>query len=206
MISALIEIDRALRTLLQTNPIYDGATDPFPCPQNFESQQEQKHIAGLMRVNHVGEICAQALYSGQSLTSRTDNERAVFLQAAAEEEAHLTWMNQRLGELGDRRSYLTPLWYAGAFGIGLAAGILGKQHSMSFMNETEKQVEAHLDKHLQQIPAHDQRSRAMIERMKQDEISHQQTATQQGAKNLPNPVKKLMKLSAKFMTTTSYHV
>jgi ubiquinone biosynthesis monooxygenase Coq7 len=211
MIAALIELERALRTLGTLSPIKTSADHPDVFPKNqepapFQSEQEKKHIAGLMRVNHVGEVCAQALYSAQSLTARSHQERSVFLQAAAEEESHLTWMHQRLSELNDRRSYLTPLWYAGAFGIGLAAGLLSKEHSMGFMNETEKQVEAHLDGHLQQLPAHDSRSRAMIERMKQDEIEHQHTAIEQGATQLPSIAKGLMKLSAKIMTTTSYHI
>jgi ubiquinone biosynthesis monooxygenase Coq7 len=214
MISVLIELERALRTLGTLSPVKTAASqtsqlEVFPKDQEpapFQSEQEKKHIAGLMRVNHVGEVCAQALYSAQSLTARSPEERAVFLQAAAEEESHLTWTHQRLIELNDRRSYLTPLWYAGAFGIGLAAGLLSKERSMGFMNETERQVEAHLDGHLQQIPVHDTRSRAMIERMKQDEIEHQHTAIKNGATQLPAIAKGLMKLSAKVMTSTSYRI
>lgn len=172
-----------------------------------ELNQEQKtHAAGLMRVNHVGEVCAQALYRGQAAVCKDANTAALFHEAAEEEVDHLAWCSQRLTELNSRPSLLNPLWYAGSFGLGLLAGQAGIARNLGFMAETERQVEAHLDDHLKTLPLEDVRSRKIVEQMKQDEIGHRITAERNGAIELPLPVKGLMKLMSKVMTTTAYRL
>lgn len=168
--------------------------------------QEQQHAAGLMRINQVGEVCAQALYRGQAAAC-TDAATVALLQgAAAEEVDHLAWCNQRLKELKSRPSLLNPVWYAGSFALGLMAGRAGVARSLGFMAETERQVEAHLDDHLTQLPPHDERSRAIVEQMKRDEINHRLCAQSHGAEELPRPVKGLMQAMSKVMTTTAYRI
>jgi len=159
-----------------------------------------------MRVNHVGEVCAQALYSAQALASSNPALQARFRAAAAEETDHLAWTAQRLAELGDRPSLLNPLWYAGAFGLGLLAGRLGDPVSLGFVVETERQVEAHLQTHLERLPANDHASRAIVAQMKQDEAGHAASALDAGAIELPAPAKALMRTAAKVMTTTAHYL
>lgn len=170
------------------------------------SEPERRHVAGLMRVNHAGEIAAQALYHGQALLARSPETRAFLLQAALEEGDHLAWCEQRLKELGDRASLLDPLWYAGSFAIGAAAAAINDGLSLGFVTETERQVESHLAGHLQELPASDARSRRILEQMQRDELGHAEGATRRGARELPIPVRTLMKLTAKVMTKTAYRI
>ena len=194
--------DGALRTLFAA----PRARRPNPAAAlaPVELSQADKAEAGaLMRVNHVGEVCAQALYAAQALSTRNPALRRHFEQAGREEEDHLAWTHQRLEELGARPSLLDPLWYAGAFGLGLAAGRLGDGVSLGFLQETERQVEAHLASHLDRLPAADQPSRAIVAKMMDDEARHASDAGKAGALPLPWPVQALMKASAKVMTTTA---
>lgn len=167
---------------------------------------DRAHAGALMRVDHVGEVCAQALYLAQSLTARSDALRTQMQRAAADEEDHLAWTAQRLQELGARPSLLNPLWYAGAFALGLLAGRAGDPWSLGFVVETERQVEAHLAGHLDDLPADDRRSRELLEQMKLDEARHGLDAQHAGAKDLPAPVRGAMRLAARVMTRTAYHV
>jgi ubiquinone biosynthesis monooxygenase Coq7 len=167
----------------------------------------QRRLSGaLMRVNHVGEVCAQALYQAQALTSRSAALRTQMQEAAREETDHLAWTQQRLAELGDRPSWLNPLWYAGAFGIGLVAGRLGDRASLGFVVETERQVEEHLAGHLERLPGADRASRAIVEKMKQDEARHADNAIAAGAMKLPAPARWVMRAAAKVMTTTAHYI
>lgn len=159
-----------------------------------------------MRVNHVGEVCAQALYQAQALTARSAGLGAQMQAAARDEQDHLAWTSQRLAELGDRPSLLNPLWYAGSFAIGLAAGRLGDARSLGFVIETERQVESHLDGHLQRLPAADARSRAIVEHMRADESRHAAEAQRAGGLDLPAPVRLLMKAAARVMTATAERI
>ncbi len=166
----------------------------------------RRHAAGLMRVNHAGEIAAQGLYHGQSLTARSPETRAALRQAAAEEGDHLAWCRERLDELGSRPSLLNPLWYAGSVAIGAIAGLAGDRMSLGFMAETERQVEGHLADHLERLPADDTRSRTIVQQMQADEIGHGRAAIAAGAAALPEPVPKLMHLTARIMTGTAYWI
>lgn len=200
------EVDKALKTLAAT-PV---AQRPNPAGQNLPAEQlsdsEKEQVIGLMRVNHVGEICAQALYQAQALASKDPEKKALFDQAAKEEADHLAWTQERLDQLGARPSLLNPFWYGGAFALGFVAGTLGDKVSLGFMAETEKQVEKHLNAHLGKLPAGDQQSRAILEQMRQDEIEHGQTAIDQGANNLPMPVKLAMTAMSKVMTTLAQKI
>ena len=167
---------------------------------------EKAHAGSLMRINHVGEVCAQALYSAQALASNNPQLKAHFAQAAREEGDHLAWTAERLDELGARPSALNPLWYAGAFAMGFVAGKLGDRISLGFVQETERQVEAHLQGHLTKLPAADQASRAIVAQMRDDEAIHASQAQEMGAFELPEPVKGLMRSAAKVMTTVAYRV
>ena len=167
---------------------------------------ERQLAASLMRVNHVGEICAQALYEGQAASTRDSALREQFLKAAAEETDHLAWTRERLEELGGRPSLLNPLWYAGAFGLGVLAGRLGDRVSLGFMAETERQVELHLAGHLDRLPAQDAKSRAIVEVMKDDEVAHADAALRLGGVQLPGPVKGLMRAAARVMTGTAHYI
>lgn len=167
---------------------------------------ERRASGALMRVNHVGEVCAQALYQAQALTARTPELRRRMADAAREETDHLAWTQSRLDELGDRPSLLNPLWYAGSFAIGLVAGALGDRTSLAFVVETENQVEQHLAGHLDRLPAHDTRSRAVVEQMKADEAKHAQWANDAGARQLPVPLGAMMKIAARLMTTTAHRI
>lgn len=167
---------------------------------------EQRHSAGLMRVNHVGEVCAQALYNSQARFARTAEMRAQFARAGREEEDHLAWTAQRLEELGSHLSLLNPVWYAGAYALGTAAALMGDKRSLGFVVETERQVEAHLASHLAELPPQDQKSRAIVEQMRQDEIEHGAAAQALGAVTTPAPVRALMTVMGKLMTRTAYYV
>lgn len=201
----LIAADTALRTL--SGGIQ--ASRPSPAvglPQAELSTDQKRLVGGLMRVNHVGEVCAQALYEAQALTAITPSNRLRMKQAAVEEVDHLAWTADRLRQLGDRPSLLNPLWFAGAFGIGLVAGKAGDTYSLGFLKETELQVEAHLAGHLDRLPAEDQASRAIVHQMKLDEAAHADMAAHAGASELPRPVKAAMKLAAKVMTSVAFRL
>ena len=202
----LAAADEALRTSLGTH----SATRPCPQPDTLDttplSAAEQREVAALMRVNHVGEVCAQALYASQSFGTTDPQLKAHFAEAAREETDHLAWTEQRLRELGGRTSLLNPLWYAGAFAIGLVAARAGDKVSLGFVVETERQVEAHLNHHLDRLPAHDHASRAIVAQMRDDEVAHADAAQAAGGVALPAPVKGLMKLAAKVMTATAHRI
>ncbi|MBB4014580.1 ubiquinone biosynthesis monooxygenase Coq7 [Niveibacterium umoris] len=170
------------------------------------SEAEKTHVAGLMRVNHVGEICAQALYQGQALTSRDPAVTATLRRAADEETEHLAWTELRIKELGGRKSLLNPLWYAGALSIGVVAGKFGDRWNLGFLAETERQVEAHLSGHMARVPHQDSRSLAILEQMRRDEVGHAETAVVLGAADLPLPVRAAMKLASGVMTRMAYWV
>jgi ubiquinone biosynthesis monooxygenase Coq7 len=169
-------------------------------------EAERRHAAGLMRINHVGEVCAQALYVGQAAVARDESTRAHLLAAAQEETDHLAWCADRLRELDSRPSLLNPVWYAGSYTIGVLAGLRGDGWNLGFVVETERQVEAHLEEHLQTLPAADGRSRAILQVMKEDEIRHAEHARDAGAKILPPPVPSLMALASKLMKTVAYRL
>jgi ubiquinone biosynthesis monooxygenase Coq7 len=202
VISAL---DTALRTLFAA----PHASQACPLPKSAQgtlSEAEKKLSASLMRVNHVGEVCAQALYTAQALATPNPALRAHYLQACHEETDHLAWTAQRLRELGARPSLLNPLWYGGAFALGLLAGKLGDKVSLGFVVETENRVGAHLDGHLEQLPAADQASRAIVSQMRDDEIAHARQAQAAGAAQLPAAVGALMGAAAKVMTTVAHRI
>jgi ubiquinone biosynthesis monooxygenase Coq7 len=203
--SLLTAADSTLRTL--SGASYAGR----PCPVAAEPapmlDDAQRRLSGaLMRVNHVGEVCAQALYTAQALATRDDGLRRQFEHAAREETDHLAWTQQRLRELGARTSLLNPLWYAGAFGIGLVAGRLGDAVSLGFVVETERQVEQHLEQHLSRLPDADSASRAVVEQMRDDEARHGAQAQAAGAAALPAPVRWAMRAAARVMTSTAHHL
>jgi ubiquinone biosynthesis monooxygenase Coq7 len=203
--SLLSAADGALRTLFAA-PRARRANPASGMPATDLDAAERAEAGALMRVNHVGEVCAQALYAAQALSTRNEGLRRHFEQAGREEEDHLAWTHERLDELGARPSLLNPLWYAGAFGLGLVAGRLGDGVSLGFLQETERQVEAHLAGHLDRLPAADQASRAIVAKMMDDEARHASEAGKAGALPLPWPVQALMKTSAKVMTTTAHRV
>jgi ubiquinone biosynthesis monooxygenase Coq7 len=203
----IVTLDNALRTLAGAN------TASRPCPRPplaataSDLDTEQRRLSGaLMRVNHVGEVCAQALYHAQALTARSPVLQAQFAAAAREEGDHLAWTRERLDELGARPSLLNPLWYAGAFTIGLLAGRAGDTTSLGFVVETEHQVEQHLQGHLSRLPEQDHASRAIVEQMQADEIRHARQAEDAGAKSLSLPVRLAMKAAATVMTRTAHHI
>ncbi|MES2384355.1 MAG: 2-polyprenyl-3-methyl-6-methoxy-1,4-benzoquinone monooxygenase [Pseudomonadota bacterium] len=197
--------DSALRTLF-AKP-HASRSCPTVSGQTTELSGADKALAGaLMRVNHVGEVCAQALYASQALSTQSPVLRQHFIEASKEEGDHLAWTRDRLDELGARPSLLNPLWYAGAFGLGLLAGRLGDRVSLGFVMETERQVESHLASHLERLPQGDHASRAIVAQMKDDEARHAQEAQGAGGFDLPAPVKALMRASAKVMTTTAHYI
>ena len=203
--SAICAFDRTLRTMSSVAT----ASRPNPAVGVAEpglTEQEKTHSAGLMRVNHVGEVCAQALYAAQSAFAKTPLTREQFQKAGEEEVDHLAWTADRLQELGSRTSLLNPLWYAGSFALGAVAAKLGDPVSLGFVVETERQVEAHLDRHLEELPPNDLRSRAIVTQMRDDEVAHAEAAAQLGAEELPLPVKKVMEAMAKVMTTAAYRI
>ena len=202
---AILGFDRILRTVFA--PACPARPTPGgDFPEAALDEAQKRRVAALMRVNHCGEVCAQALYQGQALTSRDPSIRAALGRASDEEIDHLAWTERRIDELGGRKSVLNPLWYGGALAIGVAAGGFGERWNLGFLAETERQVEAHLRGHLDALPADDRKSRAIVEQMKQDEAAHAETAVRLGARELPAPVKLAMKLAAKLMTTVAYRL
>lgn len=201
----IVGFDRALRVVggVATSSRPNPAAHAADCELN---EEEQRHSAGLMRVNHVGEVCAQALYDSQARFAQTPEVRAQFEQAAREEEDHLAWTAQRLSELGSQPSLLNPLWYAGAFALGTIAAKMGDAHSLGYVVETERQVEAHLNSHLDALPPQDAKSRAIVDQMRIDEIAHGAAAQSLGAADMPLPVKMAMQAMAKVMTSTAYYI
>lgn len=203
----ILFFDSALEKLAKS--VSNREKRPNPATSHAESDlnvDEKKHIAALMRVNHAGEIAAQALYKAQSLTAREADLKKTMQQSAEEEQDHLDWCESRIKELDDHTSYLEPLWYAGSFGIGVVAGCFGDKWNLGFLAETEHQVVKHLDSHLQQVPEKDERSRAILEQMREDELHHAVIAESSGAENLPKGIKRLMALTSKVMTKTAYKI
>jgi ubiquinone biosynthesis monooxygenase Coq7 len=203
---ALVNLDHAMRTLFG-RPLTTERPDPAEgIPDTELSEKERKHIARLMRINHTGEVCAQALYQGQALTARLPEVRHRMERSAQEENDHLDWCETRIKELGDRKSLLNPLWYAGSFTMGALAGLAGDKWSLGFVVETERQVESHLDEHLAEIPRADRKTRAVLEEMKADEMHHAEVAKAAGGAPLPGPIKLAMSLASKVMTRSVYWV
>lgn len=200
----LIAADNAMRTL--SGSIHPSRPAPGTPSDMPDGDDDRRHVAGLMRVDHAGEVCAQALYAGQSLVARNDRVRAALDHAGAEERDHLAWCAQRLAELQSRPSVLAPVWYAGSFALGVATGLAGDRWSMGFLVETERQVERHLDGHLDRLPADDARSRAILEKMREDEIRHAGTGKSLGGEDLPLPWRAAMRLVSKVMTGTAYRL
>ena len=199
------EFDRALRAV--AGVVHGSRPSPAEdSPESSLTEEQRRHAAALMRVNHVGEVCAQALYQGQALTARDAGARRALEKAAREEEDHLAWSAERIRELGGRPSLLNPLWYAGAFAMGAAAGALGDRWNLAFLAETERQVEEHLTGHLEALPQDDRRTRAVVEAMRADEARHRASALELGAAELPEPVKRAMRVASKVMTTVAYRV
>jgi 3-demethoxyubiquinol 3-hydroxylase len=203
--SLIIGFDRALRTLCAR------ATSVRPLPgsdlrDTGLNEGDKRNSAALMRVNHAGEICAQALYHGQAMTARNRDVQQALEQAAAQETEHLAWTEQRIDELGGRVSVLNPLLYAGSFAIGAASGLLGDKWNLGFLAETERQVEGHLDEHLGRLPQDDRKSRAIVEQMKEDEAEHTRTALSHGGAELPLPARRMMRAVSRLMTGSTYWV
>lgn len=205
----LLRLHQGLETLAAARARAPAASAGYPAervPDAHLEPQARRHAAGLMRINHAGEVSAQALYHGQALVSRDPAIRQHLLHAAEEERAHLQWCEARLTELGERPSRLSPFWYVGSFAIGAVAGLAGDRWNLGFVEETERQVVEHLEDHLEQLPREDQRSRAIVEAMKQDEARHGDEAAAAGAHVLPMPVKALMRRVAKVMKFGAYRV
>ncbi len=210
----LINFDQALRTVFG-RPLGTGRSDPSADVHEVIAEdtgtaalndREREESARLMRINHTGEVCAQALYQGQALTARLENVRDSMEQAAQEENDHLAWCEQRVHALGSHTSVLNPLFYAGSFAVGALAGALGDKWSLGFVAETERQVVKHIDDHLARIAPHDSKSRAILEQMQRDELQHGTTALEAGGAELPSPVKQLMQAMSKVMTGTTYWI
>jgi len=202
----ILGIDQALRTLFG-RPLVTERPDPASSvPEADMSEQERDLAARLMRINHTGEVCAQALYQGQALTAKLPTVRQSMERAAQEENDHLAWCETRLRELDNRKSLLNPFWYASSFVLGAAAGLAGDKWSLGFVAETEHQVEAHLNDHLNRLPPQDGKSRAVVTQMKEDEIHHATVALEAGGAALPGPIKLAMKLTSKLMTGSVYYL
>jgi ubiquinone biosynthesis monooxygenase Coq7 len=198
-------IDRSLKTLTGGH----SGTRPNPGAEQQEpelSGEERKHVAGLMRVNHAGEICAQALYEGQAFTAKSASAKASLLHAASEEQDHLSWCRQRLDQLGARPSVFDPLFYGASFALGVGAGLLGDRISLGFVEATEDQVVKHLEEHLESLPEQDEKSRVILEEMRADEARHGANALAQGGSVFPQPLKNVMSLVSKAMTHTTYRI
>lgn len=201
----IIEFDKGLKTL--TASAHSVRPHPDKNVKEAElSAEEKRHALGLMRVNHCGEVCAQALYNGQSLTAKNPQIVDALQQASKEETEHLAWCEKRIHELGGHTSLLNPIWYAGSFTLGAIAGAIGDKWNLGFLAETEHQVGAHLEKHLHELPASDEKSRAILEQMKTDEAQHADTAIGLGGAELPAPIKAAMKQMSKVMTSTTYYL
>ena len=201
----ITEFDKGLRTLL-AQPRSQRPHPDIDIADSEMTDAEKKHAGALMRVNHTGEVCAQALYSGQALTAKSVHTTAALQQAALEETEHLAWCESRIKQLGGRTSLLNPIFYAGSFSMGVIAGMLGDQWNLGFLAETEKQVGAHLASHLDKLPESDRKTREIIEQMQQDEAKHANAAVQQGAAELPAPAKFIMSKISKLMTTSAYYL
>lgn len=201
-----LSVDQMLRTLTHHTETTGEANPACEIEDASLSAQEKKHVAGLMRVNHAGEIAAQALYHGQRLVTNTPALKATLENAALEEGNHLSWCKERLDELNSHASYLNPLWYVGSFCIGMTAGIVGDKWSLGFISETERQVIKHLDDHLALIPEQDQRSKHILEKMAQDEAHHRDDAIALGGQELPRAIKWTMSLTSKVMVKTAYWI
>lgn len=207
-----LTLDKAIQVLdMGLRTVFSPAVSSRPYPaadissETTLSDSERKHAAALMRINHVGEVCAQALYSGQALVSRDKANVEALKQASRDEVDHLAWCEQRINELGGRKSLLNPLWFGASFGLGVTAGLLGDKWNLGFLAETEHQVSAHLYSHLHELPAQDNASRAIVAQMKIDEEHHAEIAEHLGGASLPAPVKLAMRLASKVMTRTAYH-
>ncbi len=200
----LIHLDHGIRTVFGKPPV-TGRPDPSQDIEDAElSEQERRHVAGLMRVNHAGEIAAQGLYEGQALTARLPGVREKMERAAQEENDHLAWCEGRVKEMGQSTSLLGPVWYTGSLVIGAVAGKAGDRWSLGFVAETERQVVRHLDAHLEKLPQQDKKSRAILEQMREDELHHATAALEAGGAELPAPIRKLMGVTSKIMTKTAY--
>ena len=202
----MLNLDQAMRTLFG-RPLVTERPNPSNSIEEADlDEKTTEHTARLMRINHTGEVCAQALYQGQALTAKNPATRENMQRSAEEENDHLDWCEQRVNELGGRLSVLNPLWYAGSFAMGAIAGAVGDKWSLGFVSETEKQVENHLEEHLQQISVDDKRSRVILEKMKADEIEHGAKARACGGVELPSPIRAGMKLTSKLMTGSVYYL
>ncbi|MDT8319539.1 MAG: 2-polyprenyl-3-methyl-6-methoxy-1,4-benzoquinone monooxygenase [Xanthomonadales bacterium] len=199
-------VDAALRLSTGAAPAARRANPGRELEPVELDERDNRHVAGLMRINHSGEICAQALYAGQAATAHDDATREAMKQAAEEEIDHLSWCEDRLKELGSHPSLLNPLWYAGSFAIGAVAGLAGDAWSLGFVKETETQVEAHLQDHIERLPGADARSQAILDQMKEDEARHAEMAEQAGARDLPAPVRRAMAFSAGIMKALAYRI
>jgi len=203
---AISEIERALSTVFDPTPVAERPSPAIGVPDLELDETQRRHAAGLMRVNHTGEVCAQALYSGQAAVARDEQTRAQLLAAAGEETDHLAWCAERLHELDDRPSVFNPLWYAGSFAIGALAALAGDRWSLGFVVETERQVEAHLGEHMDRLPPADARSRAVLATMQADEARHADSALARGGAKLPFPLPLLMRCASAMMKTVAYRV
>jgi len=202
----IAQLDQALHTVCGPTPQAERAS-PGTGKKDAPLSASERELAGrLMRINHVGEICAQALYQGQAVTARLPDVRGKMEQAAREENDHLAWTDERIRELGSHTSYLNPLWYAGSFAIGAIAGVIGDKWSLGFVAETEKQVVEHLAEHLQRLPAADEKSRVILEQMRDDEGHHATVAVESGGAELPGSVRQCMRYASKIMTRTAYWI
>lgn len=201
----ILEFDKALRVVLGE----PAARRPSPAeavPEDDFDDGARRHAAALMRVNHCGEVCAQALYQGQALASSNEDIKGALARAASEEADHLAWSAQRVGELGGRLSLLNPLWYAGSLALGFAAGRLGERWNLGFLAETERQVEQHLQGHIERLGGRDAKTLSVIEAMQREEAGHRRAAEALGARDLPEPARRSMRLAARLMTTLSYWI
>jgi len=202
----IMQVDQALQTVFGRPQVTERTNPANGLDETELSDAERDHTARLMRINHTGEVCAQALYQGQALTAKDPDVRKSMERSAQEENDHLDWCETRIEELGGRTSLLNPLWYAGSFAIGAAAGIAGDKWSLGFVAETERQVEKHLEEHIEQVSPEDSKTHAILEQMKTDEIEHATKAVAKGGVELPAPIKQAMKLTSKIMTKSVYRI
>ncbi len=199
-------IDQAVRTVFGSPQVTERPNPAAELADAELNETESRHVAALMRINHTGEVCAQALYQGQALTAKLPEVRQSMERAAQEENDHLDWCETRIHDLHSHTSFLNPLWYAGSFAMGATAGLIGDKWSLGFVAETERQVVRHLDSHLTQLPEQDEKSRAVLEQMRTDELHHATTALEAGGAELPDPVKQAMTLMSRVMTGTTYYI
>lgn len=202
----IMQFDQAVQTVFGQPQVTERSNPAAGLQESGLSDSERDHTARLMRINHTGEVCAQALYQGQAVTARDPSVRQSMERSAQEENDHLDWCESRIEELGGRTSLLNPLWYAGSFAIGALAGIAGDKWSLGFVAETERQVETHLEEHLAQVSPEDHKTRAILEQMKADEIEHATKAVAKGGVELPEPIRQAMKFTSKIMTRSVYRI